>query len=107
MQVDAVNGSVSHVSGHACKRGETYAAQEAVNPLRMVTAVVNIKRGAVPLSVKTRDPIPKKEIFACMKAIGALRISAPVTMGQVLIENVCGSGVPVVATKDVMMKEAD
>jgi len=53
------------------------------------------------LSVKTRSPIPKKLIFSCMEALSKVELSAPVTAGTVVLENVCGTGVDVIATKDV------
>ena len=92
------NGQVSEVSGYTCKRGADYAAQEAVAPERMVTAVLCVSGCLEPVSVKTQRPVPK----AAMKdAVAALRLDAPVAAGDVLIEDVCGTGVAVVATKSV------
>jgi len=102
MQVTLEDGAVKSVTGHMCKRGLTYADQEAINPLRMVTAVVRVKGSPMPLSVKTKTPIPKAKIFDCMKEIESLKVAKPVKMGQVLISDVCGSGVPVVATKEMV-----
>jgi len=98
MGVETADGAVTAVSGHGCKRGVEYARQEAVCPMRIVTAVVRV-RGGMPLSVRTASPIPKKDIFACMSAIEGIVVNKPVTMGQILIEDVCGSGVAVIATK--------
>ena len=36
-----------------------------------------------------------------LAAVAALRLDAPVAAGDVLIEDVCGTGVAVVATKSV------
>lgn len=102
MQVTTADGEVTNVEGHACKRGETYAKQEAVNPLRMVTAVILVKGSRMPLSVKTKNPIPKKDIENCMRQIEALDLSVPIALGQVLIENVCESGTEVIATKALL-----
>ena len=52
-------------------------------------------------SVKTKGNIPKEKIFACMEAINHVLVAAPVRIGDVVIENVCGTGVDVVATKNV------
>ena len=101
MQVTVEDGQVVGITGNTCKRGETYAKQECVAPQRMVTAVVRVENSFMPLSVKTKSPIPKKDIAACMKEIEALKLVAPIQIGQVVIENVCGSGVPVIATKSV------
>ena len=104
MQVTVENGVATNVTGYGCKRGLDYAKQEAVTPLRMVTAVVAVEGGKTPLSVKTKNPAPKKLIFDCMRELNALRLCAPVHMGQVVCPNVCGTGVDVIATKTVEAK---
>lgn len=95
------NGQVADVSGYTCKRGAEYAAQEAVAPERMVTAVLCVSGCLEPVSVKTQRPVPKAAMRDVLAAIAALDLSAPVEAGEVLVEDVCGTGVPVVATKSV------
>ena len=101
LDVTLENGQVISVTGNTCKRGETYARQECVDPQRMVTAVIPVAGSAVPLSVKTRTPIPKKRIADCMRALSEVRITAPVAAGSVVLADVCGTGVDVIATKSV------
>ena len=67
----------------------------------MVTAVIPVAGAASPLSVKTRTPIPKAKIADCMKALAELRLTAPVAAGSVVLADVCGTGVDVIATKSV------
>ena len=95
------NGQVSEVSGYTCKRGADYAAQEAVAPERMVTAVLCVSGCLEPVSVKTQRPVPKAAMKDVLAAVAALRLDAPVAAGDVLIEDVCGTGVAGVATKSV------
>ena len=95
------NGQVSEVSGYTCKRGADYAAQEAVAPERMVTAVLCVSGCLEPVSVKTQRPVPKAAMKDVLAAVAAQRLDAPVAAGDVLIEDVCGTGVAVVATKSV------
>ena len=95
------NGQVSEGSGYTCKRGADYAAQEAVAPERMVTAVLCVSGCLEPVSVKTQRPVPKAAMKDVLAAVAALRLDAPVAAGDVLIEDVCGTGVAVVATKSV------
>ena len=102
MQVTVENASVTSVTGNTCRRGLVYAEQECVAPQRMVTAVVAVEDRKTPVSVKTRAPIPKKDIFACMKALSVASVKAPVRMGDVVLANVCDSGVDVIATKTVL-----
>lgn len=94
-------GDIVSVSGNRCKRGLAYATQEISCPTRTVTAVVPIKGALEPLSVKTASPIPKHLIFDVLSAIESLDLSAPVLCGEVLVENVCSTGISVVATKTV------
>lgn len=101
IKVTLENGAVTQVSGNLCKRGDAYARQECVAPLRTVTAVIPVEGSDIPLSVKTRTPIPKEQILACMKALSKLRLQIPITAGQVVLENVCTTGVDVVATKSL------
>ena len=101
MEVTLEDDKVVSVKGNTCKRGEIYAHQECTQPLRMVTAVAPVKNSAVPVSLKTRTPIPKAKIEACMRVIDALELTAPIQAGDVLIENVVDSGVDVIATKTI------
>ena len=101
MQVTVENGEVTNVTGNSCLRGLNYAKQECIAPQRMVTAVVTVQNRKTPVSVKTRTPIPKEKIFACMACLSRLQVLAPLRMGDVLCQNVCGTGVDVIATKTV------
>ena len=101
MEVTREGESVLSVTGNTCKRGDAYARQECVKPLRMVTAVAPVRDRATPVSLKTRTPIPKQQIDDCMRAVMAAAFDAPIAAGDVLIENVCGTGVDIIATKAV------
>jgi len=101
LTVEMVEGKVVSVSGNNCKRGEIYAKQECISPERMVTAVVPVEGSFMPVSVKTRTPIPKAKISECMAALAEVKIAAPVHLGQVVLPDVCGTGVDIIATKSV------
>ncbi|MBQ2667162.1 MAG: DUF1667 domain-containing protein [Clostridia bacterium] len=99
LTVEVENGQVVKVSGNTCKRGETYAVKEITAPSRTVTSTVRVKGGERPVvAVRTKTDIPKDKIFACMEAINQVEITAPVKIGDVVIADVCGTGVDVVAT---------
>ena len=99
LTVEVENGQVVKVSGNTCKRGETYAVKEITAPSRTVTSTVRVKGGERPVvAVRTKTDIPKDKIFACMEAINQVEITAPVKIGDVIIADVCGTGVDVVAT---------
>ena len=96
------NGEVSEITGNTCKNGEEYARKEVTNPSRVVTSIVKINNGDVNMvSVNTAEDIPKGKIFDCMEALKKVTVTAPVQIGEVIIKNVCGTGVDVIATKKV------
>ena len=72
------------------------------NPTRIVTSTVRVSGGdADMVSVKTKEDIPKGKIFECVKALKSVEVPAPVHIGDVLVKNVAGTGVDIVATKNV------
>lgn len=88
-----INENDIKVSGNACKRGETYAVNECTNPLRTVTSSVRISNRDGMVSVKTSNPVSKKDIFEVMKAIRSSTVAAPVKIGDVILKDVCGSDI--------------
>lgn len=98
-----MNGNeVVSVSGNTCRRGEVYARKEVADPTRIVTSTVKVKGGRADMvSVKTKVDIPKGRIFECVKALKGVEVQAPVHIGDVIVPNVAGTGVDIVATKNV------
>lgn len=92
-------GEVLSVSGNLCPRGKTYAIKECTNPERVVTSTVRCEDGEV-VSCKTAGTVPKALILDVMRAINNTTAKSKVEIGDVLIENVCGSGVDVIATSN-------
>nr|WP_325305102.1 DUF1667 domain-containing protein [uncultured Dysosmobacter sp.] len=88
------------VTGNGCSRGAEYARAELTAPTRVVTSTVRCAGGSYPrCPVKTDRPIPKGEIQAVMAALAAVQLTAPVQLGQVVLEDVCGTGANIVATR--------
>ena len=94
-------GEVTKVEGNTCARGDRYARQECTLPLRMITAVIPVAESGEPLSVKTAEPVPKKLIPDVMAVLRETKVSAPVAAGTVVVPDVCGTGIPVIATRGV------
>lgn len=101
LQVTVEQGQVRTVKGNVCARGERYARDEVLRPMRMVTSLVPVTGSREPLSVKTRTAIPKDRIFACLKAIRQCRVTLPVRIGDVILPDAAGTGVDVVATRNL------
>ena len=98
-----MNGEeVVSVTGNTCKRGDIYARKEVTNPTRIVTSTVRVSGGSIDMvSVKTKEDIPKGKIFEIVAALRQVTAHAPVKIGDVLLTNAAGTGVDIVATKNV------
>lgn len=100
LKVDEENGY--KVTGNNCPRGAAYGEKELVNPTRTITSTVRINgKTARRVPVKTSADFPKGRIFDVMKALDEVDAVAPVKVGDVLVENVCGLGVDIVVAKDI------
>ena len=94
--------NIISVEGNTCKRGHLYACNEVKSPVRTVTTTIKVIGGESDrVSCKTKDPVPKDKIFEVMDAINKASAKAPIAIGDVLIEDCVGTGIPVVATKAV------
>jgi len=102
ISVDLQYGTVVSVTGNECPRGDRYARQECIAPERMVTSLMIADFTHAPVSVKTLKPIPKGKIQDCLREIRNTHPGLPIRSGDILITDVAGTGVPVVATKDLL-----
>ena len=97
-----VDGESITVSGYECLEGKKYGEEEVRNPKRMVTSTVRILGAKYPrLPVRTAEPVPKDRILDVIAALRGVVIRAPVRRGQVILENVAGTGVNVIAERDM------
>lgn len=102
LTVTMEDGEVKAVEGNTCKRGDDYARKEVINPTRIVTSTVMVEGGTdVTVAVKTRTDIPKGRIFECVRALKGVTVKAPVHIGDVIVPNVAGTGVDIIATSNV------
>lgn len=97
LTVEVTDGAVTKVEGNLCKRGVEYAQSECVHPVRTLTTTVRVLNGD-PLPVRSREPLPKEMIFACMDVMRTVAVTAPVTAGTVIVADICGTGVDMIAT---------
>ncbi len=95
---------IREVKGYTCKRGEQYARKEVTNPTRIVTTSVPVsgsRTGMKTVSCKTARDIPKDRMLAVAACLKNVTAAAPVHIGDVILENAAGTGVPVIATRNV------
>lgn len=96
------NGNSVTVTGNTCKRGENYGIAEMTAPTRTVTSTVAVSGGNLTrVPVKTASPVPKPRIFDVLAEIKNKTVTAPVAIGDVIVKNVAGTGVDVVATRNI------
>lgn len=99
------SGNITSVTGNTCKRGDDYARKEVTNPTRIVTSTVKVEGGSLDMvSVKTQSDIPKGKIFDCVAGLKGVCVKAPVHIGDVIVADIAGTGVDVIATKEVTCK---
>ena len=102
LTVTIQNGNVTQVIGNTCPKGDAYARKEVTNPTRIVTSTVVVEGGTAPMvSCKTAADIPKGKIFEITKALKDVKVKAPIFIGDVLLSNVAGTGVDIIATKNI------
>lgn len=107
LTVTIENGAVTAVTGNTCPKGDAYARKEVANPTRIVTSTVRVKNGVSPmLNVKTASDIPKGKIFDCIAAIRDIVVTAPVKIGDVILPDAAGTGVDIIAARNISAKEA-
>ena len=103
MTATVEDGKVTGLTGHACKRGWAYAEAEVQNPTRGFHSTLKVEGGDVPLvSVKSAGPVPKAKLMACAEATRQITVTAPVAVGDILLPNVAGTGIDLVATTRVI-----
>ena len=93
------NGTLC-ISGNACPRGEEYAINECLHPMRTVTAVVRVaNRENTMVSVKTENPVPKDKMMDVMAMLHEASVTAPAAIGDTVLADVFGTRV--IVTKDI------
>ena len=102
LRVTMDGGKFVSVTGNTCPRGAKYAETEMTAPRRVLTSTVKVSGGHLPLCpVRTKGDIQKEMLFEAMRAVNQVCIPAPVSIGQVVIEDLCGTGVPLIATREI------
>jgi len=100
------NGTIT-VEGNGCKRGIEHGISEFTNPMRMLTSTVVVNGGSLPrLPVISTGEVPKAKLGECLKLLYGVTVSAPIHCGDVIVKDICGTGVDVVASRSMNSKEA-
>lgn len=95
-------GVVTSVTGNACPRGAAYAQNEVTHPMRCVTTTVRVTdspHGAV-VSVRTAADVPREKVLDVVAELRGIVLTSPVHVGDVVLPDVCATGVDVIATRE-------
>ena len=91
------------VSGNQCDKGIPFAVEEVLRPRRNLATSIPVRGTASKMvSVRLSGPVPREMIFPILAEIARLRPEAPFSRGQILITDVLGTGVDVIATRTVV-----
>ena len=102
LRVTHEGDKVIRVEGNACPRGAVYAERELKDPRRMVATTVRVRHGLHPLvPVYTAQPFPKPLIFSLLQKLREIEVEAPVKMNQVILADALGTGIDVIASRDM------
>ena len=95
-------GDAILIKGKICKKGKGHFTQEFTEPMRTLTSTV-LAEGTSPrrLPVRTRGPIPRKDLFRAMDIVVQTRVKPPVKIGEVIIPNLLGTGVDLISSDDL------
>ena len=97
-----LDGNIVEVRGHSCKKGESFAKREHTDPRRMVTTTVTVRGGRWPrLPVRTTAAVPKDRVMEVVLLLRSVSVESPITMGDVIVADIAGTGVDVVASRDM------
>lgn len=97
--VQGDKNEITSITGYDCKRGEVYARNEFTHPSRILTTLVKVNGGNVPLvPVRSTKPVPMEKIMDCMAIIKNTQINAPVQALSVVVPNIMETGIDIIAT---------
>ena len=91
-----------NVTGNSCPRGETYGKQEATDPRRYLTSTVKLESKYYRrLPVISAGDLPKDKVSEVIKFLDTVVVKAPVQVKDVIVKDVLGLGVDIVATRTI------
>lgn len=91
-----------NVTGNTCPRGVTYGKQEVTDPRRYLTSTVKIASSYYRrLPVISSGDLPKDRVSDVVKYLDTVSVKAPVKVKDVIVKDVLGLGVDIIATRTI------
>jgi CxxC motif-containing protein len=98
----APGNQVLAVRGNACRRGEEYGRREAIDPRRSLTSTVRAAGlSRRRLSVRSSSDLPLGRLVDAARALDPVVVTGPVKLGEVVVRDILGLRVDIVATDDI------
>lgn len=97
------DGEAVKVIGNRCPRGEVFAKQEVVCPMRVLTSTVllhNENGTESLLPVRSSDSFALGKHAQAMELLRHMAVKTPVKMGDMIIRNVLDTHVDMIASCD-------
>lgn len=102
IRVTVLDGDVIAVDGNTCPRALAFARKEVSNPERVFATTVRVEGGKLPVCpVRSRGPVPKSRVFDISREVARQVVKAPIEIGQVILADVCGTGVDIIASRSL------
>ena len=90
------------IQNHLCRLANDFIQSEVFDPKRLLTTSMPVDQGDWPLvSVKSDPPLPKAMMLDAMDEIIGKRVTAPIQIGDVLVENILDTGCNIIATRNI------
>jgi len=105
LSVRKTEGDEIDVSGNECPRGIDYAEREVRNPERILTTTVRTESSNSLVPVRSDKPVPLKLLRECVLEANSVRARIPVHIGDVIVGNIHGTGVSLVASADLLRED--
>jgi CxxC motif-containing protein len=102
LKVTVKGAEVLKVEDNGCPLGIKYAKNEVSNPVRTFTSTVRVSGGSLPVCpVRSRTPLPLASVFKVTREVAKVTADAPISIGQVIIKDVCGTGTDIIASRSL------
>lgn len=102
IQVEMEENKILSIEGNSCPKGKQYAESEIICPMRILTTTVKIEGGCQNvLPVVTEKEIPLAKMDEAMEEVRTIHVQSPVTMGQVIKEDLAHTGVRLLSSRSM------
>lgn len=99
------DGKPERTVGYRCPRGNEFGMKEMTNPERVLTGTLLTAGKDQPLlPIRSAAPVPKRLLIPCMEEMAKIVVSEPVKVGDVVVKDILGTGVDILACADYPSK---